>query len=77
MNAKKPPVRLRGEVEYDEVHLVAGHNGIPEAAQKRGRKGDKRTREPSAAGAPSKRKSLQPLASFNDPDRLSFECSKT
>jgi hypothetical protein len=31
----KAPFRLEGEVECDEVYLVAGHKGHPEAVKKR------------------------------------------
>jgi transposase-like protein len=34
--AKTPPVRLDGEVEIDEVYVVAGHKGQPAAVAKRG-----------------------------------------
>ncbi len=34
--AKAPAVRLAGEVEIDEVHVVAGHKGQPAAVAKRG-----------------------------------------
>ena len=34
--AKTPEVTLRGEVEIDEVYVVAGHKGQPAAAAKRG-----------------------------------------
>jgi transposase-like protein len=34
--AKAPPVRLEGEVEIDEVYVVAGHKGQPAAVAKRG-----------------------------------------
>ncbi len=34
--AKAPPVRLEGEVEIDEVYVVAGHKGQPGAVAKRG-----------------------------------------
>jgi transposase-like protein len=33
---KAPPVRLAGEVEIDEVYVVAGHKGQPAAVAKRG-----------------------------------------
>jgi transposase-like protein len=36
LTAKLPPVILRGEVEIDEVYVVAGHNGNPAAVAKRG-----------------------------------------
>ena len=38
--AKIPPVRLEGEVEIDEVYVVAGHKGNPAAVAKRGSQGD-------------------------------------
>jgi hypothetical protein len=34
--AKVPPVRLAGEVEIDEVYVVAGHKGQPAAVAKGG-----------------------------------------
>src|SRR5687767_15771412 len=34
--AKAPEVRLEGEVEIDEVYVVAGHKGQPAAVAKRG-----------------------------------------
>jgi hypothetical protein len=34
--AKAPEVRLEGEVEVDEVYVVAGHKGQPVAVAKRG-----------------------------------------
>jgi len=34
--AKTPPVELTGEVEVDEVYVVAGHKGQPAAVAKRG-----------------------------------------
>jgi transposase-like protein len=37
--AKTPPVRLEGEVEIDEVYVVAGHKGNPAAVAKRGARG--------------------------------------
>src|ERR687893_1151205 len=37
--AKAPPVRLEGEVEIDEVYVVAGHKGQPAAVAKRGGSG--------------------------------------
>src|SRR6476620_950469 len=33
---KRPPARLAGEVEIDEVYVVAGHKGNPAAVAKRG-----------------------------------------
>ena len=34
--ARTPPLRLEGEVEIDEVYVVAGHKGNPAAVAKRG-----------------------------------------
>jgi transposase-like protein len=34
--ARLPPVRLAGEVEIDEVYVVAGHKGQPAAVAQRG-----------------------------------------
>jgi hypothetical protein len=34
--AKTPAVQLQGEVEIDEVYIVAGHKGQPAAVAKRG-----------------------------------------
>jgi transposase-like protein len=36
LTAKLPPARLDGEVEADEVYVVAGHKGQPAAVAKRG-----------------------------------------
>jgi transposase-like protein len=36
LTAKLPPVRLEGEVEIDEVYVVAGHKGNPAAVAKGG-----------------------------------------
>ena len=43
--AKAPPVRLAGEVEIDEVYVVAGHKGQPAAVAKSGRPGRRRRLE--------------------------------
>jgi transposase-like protein len=40
LTARTPPVRLDGEVEIDEVYVVAGHKGNPAAVAKRGASGD-------------------------------------
>ena len=37
--AKATPVRLEGEVEIDEVYVVAGHKGNPAAVAKGGARG--------------------------------------
>jgi hypothetical protein len=34
---RRPEVTLRGEVECDEVYVVAGHKGHPEAVRKKAR----------------------------------------
>ena len=35
---KKPEEQLSGEVECDEVYVVAGHKGHPETVKKKGEK---------------------------------------
>jgi transposase-like protein len=40
LTTRTPPVRLDGEVEIDEVYVVAGHKGNPAAVAKRGASGD-------------------------------------
>ena len=40
LTAKLPPTILRGEVEIDEVYVVAGHKGNPAAVAKRGAPAD-------------------------------------
>lgn len=37
---RKPGTALSGEVECDEVYVVAGHKGNPEAVRKKGERGD-------------------------------------
>ena len=37
--AKMPDARLEGEVEIDEVYVVAGHKSLPAAVAKRGGSG--------------------------------------
>jgi hypothetical protein len=39
---EKKPVELSGEVEFDEVYVVAGHKGHPEAVLQQGRPGRRR-----------------------------------
>lgn len=41
VDKKRPDVSLEGEVECDEVYVVAGHKGHPDAVNKKGRKGRK------------------------------------
>jgi transposase-like protein len=40
LTAKIPPVSLEGEVEIDEVDVVAGHKGHPDAVAQKGAPGD-------------------------------------
>jgi hypothetical protein len=35
ITAKRPKVCFEGEVEFDEVYVVAGHKGNPEEVQKK------------------------------------------
>jgi hypothetical protein len=37
--AKAPDVVLSGDVEFDELYVVAGHKGNPEAVRAKGREG--------------------------------------
>ena len=37
---KKPEVKLTGKVECDEVYVIAGHKGNPDAVKKKNAKGD-------------------------------------
>ena len=39
---RKPEVMLDGEVEFDEVYIVAGHKGHPEALKKSGSPSEKK-----------------------------------
>ena len=48
--AKAPEVSLSGDVEVDEVYVVAGHKGQPAAVAKKGRSGRRRR----LAGAPGR-----------------------
>lgn len=50
---KKTPVRLSGEVECDEVTIVAGHKGHPGAVLKAGRQGRRRRLKGARADAAS------------------------
>ena len=38
IEAKTPEIVLSGEVEIDEVYIVAGHKGQPDEVKKRGEK---------------------------------------
>ena len=37
---RREPIKLSGEVECDEVYIIAGHKGQPEAVKKRAEKDD-------------------------------------
>ena len=37
---RRPEVKLTGEVECDEVYVVAGHKGYPKAVREEGERGD-------------------------------------
>ena len=39
---KKKPIKLAGDIECDEVYIVAGHKGYPEAVAAQGRPGRRR-----------------------------------
>jgi transposase-like protein len=55
--AKDPPVRLAGEVEIDEVYVVAGHKGQPAAVAKGGASAGAASWRARRAGARWRRRS--------------------
>jgi hypothetical protein len=60
--AKIPPVTLDGEVEVDEVYVVAGHKGNPAAVAKKAASDGAVGSKKPPAGAPSRRRSHRSLA---------------
>ena len=60
--AKTPAVELTGEVEIDEVYVVAGHKGQPKEVAKRGGSGAAASWQARRAAARWKRTSLRSLA---------------
>lgn len=54
--AKAPDVTLAGEVEIDEVYVVAGHKGNPAAVEKKAGGGGATGSKGRAAGGPWKRR---------------------
>jgi hypothetical protein len=57
MVRKKPSPTLTDEVECDEVYIVAGHKGKPDAVVKKGGAADVDASRGNAAAAPSPRRS--------------------
>lgn len=57
---KNPEVLLKGEVECDEVYVVAGHKGHPEVVKKKGRKG-RRNRLKGARGRGTAEREKPPI----------------
>src|SRR5512143_2156324 len=57
MVARQPEPHLSGEVECDEVSVVAGHKGHPEAVKKRSYRAAATAERNPGAGGPWKRKS--------------------
>ncbi len=57
---KKEPVLLEGEVEFDEVYVVAGHKGQPDEVKKKGRKG-RRNRIKGSRGRGTLEKEKPPI----------------
>jgi hypothetical protein len=53
---RKPEVQLGGEVEYDEVYVVAGHQGHPAAVRKNGDSGRRRLKGAPGRGTLAKEK---------------------
>ena len=60
--AKASPVQLEGEVEIDEVYVVAGHKGQPAAVAKRGGSGGAASWQARRAAARWRRTSHRSLA---------------
>jgi len=48
---RRPEVKLKGEVEFDEVYIVAGHKGQPDEVEKKGEKHEKTGLEEQEAEA--------------------------
>ena len=62
--APLPVVRLEGEVEVDEVHVAAGHEGNPAAVAARGARVAAGGRGARPAGARWRRRSRRPWARY-------------
>ena len=58
--AKTPEVTLEGEVEIDEVYVVAGHKGQPEDVAKSGGLGDAAGWQKRRAQHPSRKREGDP-----------------
>lgn len=57
---KRPAVKLSGKVECDEVYVIAGHKGNPDAVRGKGRKG-RRNRLKGARGRGTLEKEKPPI----------------
>src|SRR3954464_8221950 len=77
LTAKLPPVVLRGEVEIDEVYVVAGHKGQPAAVAKRGVPADLGGWEAPPVAARPPRTSRRSSACSSAGARWSCACSPT
>lgn len=60
VEVKKKPVKLSGQVEFDEVYVIAGHKGNPAAVKGKGRKG-RRNRLKGARGRGTLEKEKPPI----------------
>jgi hypothetical protein len=60
--AKTPDVVLSGDVEFDELYVVAGHKSNPEAVLSKGREGWRNRLKGAAVAAPWKRRSRRSSA---------------
>ena len=58
--AKTPDVVLSGDVEFDELYVVAGHKGNPEAVRAKGRDG-RRNRLKGSRGRGTLEKEKPPI----------------
>ena len=75
--AKTPPVQLAGEVEIDEVYVVAGHKGQPKAVAKRGGSAGVAGWRERRAGARWRRTSHRSSACSSAGARWCCECCPT
>jgi transposase-like protein len=72
--ARTPEPSLSGEVECDEVYIVAGHKGQPETVKKKAVAGVGGDSEARPDAAPWRRKSPQSLGCSNGEVRWSSAC---
>jgi hypothetical protein len=75
--AKQPTLTLSGEVECDEVYIIAGHKGQPDKVAKKGGKDGADGSNASGDGARSIPRNHQSSGCFNAVATRSFGCWTT